>query len=255
MTTHDGIVVGTLNVWGRWADWPARRRSLRAAWPDPGPDVLLLQEVRRDEHGHQAEEIADLLGYPCVFAVAAHEDDHGAEGLAILARRPLHRRRTDHMPTSMPARLVLLAEVEVGAGAVTVACAHTIAVPDDVRAGQVDTLLARDEDPLVLGADLNDTPDAIGPLARRAGLIDALKGDTTPTWPLCHVTFGEAWRSQLGRAPHFSLAPRRLDYLFCRGMDVRAAGVDPLELASDHALVWADVTLTHRAVDPDVRVE
>jgi endonuclease/exonuclease/phosphatase family metal-dependent hydrolase len=241
MSTRDGMVLGTLNVWGRWADWPARRMSLRAAWPDPGPDVILLQEVRADAHGHQAEEIAELLGYPFVFAVPVHEDEHGSEGLAILARRPLHRRRTEHMPTSMPARLVLLADVELGAIALTVACAHTVAVPDDVRAGQVDVLLTRAEAPLVLGADLNDTPDVIGPLARRAGLVDALEGDATPTWPLCHVTFGEAWRSQLGRAPHFSLAPRRLDYLLCRGVDVISAGVDPLGQASDHALVWADV--------------
>jgi endonuclease/exonuclease/phosphatase family metal-dependent hydrolase len=214
----------------------------------PGPDVVPLQEVRIDEDAHQAEEIAELLDYPCVFAVAVHEDDHGSEGLAILARKSLHHRRRDHMPTSMPARLVLLADVELGTGAVTVACAHTVAVPNDVSAGQVEALLARGETPLVLGADLNDIPDVIDPLAHRAGLRDALDGDDTPTWPLCQATFGAAWRSQLGRAPHFSLAPRRLDYLLCRGVEVLAAGIDPLELASDHALVWAEVAVPRRGI-------
>ncbi len=33
MSGRDELVVGTLNLWGRWADWPARLEAL-TAWID-----------------------------------------------------------------------------------------------------------------------------------------------------------------------------------------------------------------------------
>jgi hypothetical protein len=100
----------------------------------------------------------------------------------------------------------------------------------------------------VLGADLNDVPGVVAPLIAGAGLRDSLDGDTSATWPMCRQTFGDAWRSQIGRAPHFSLEQRRLDYLLTRGLEVLDAGVEPLRgeggtYASDHALVWATAAL------------
>ena len=113
---------------------------------------------------------------------------------------------------------------------------------------QVRALLARHGEPLVLGADLNDTPDAVAPLLRDAGLLDALDGDQVVTWPMNELTFGEAWRSMVGHAPQFSLEPRRLDYLLSRGLEVAEAGVEELQPdggphASDHAMVWARYTV------------
>jgi endonuclease/exonuclease/phosphatase family metal-dependent hydrolase len=236
--------MGTLNIWGRWADWPARLDALRAAWPDPGPDVLLLQEVRRDAAGDQAEEVAAALGYPERAVIEGHRAEDGTEGLAILARCPLHEPHGEDMPTSEPTRRVLAASVDIGGRPVRVVCAHTVAVPEDVRRKQVRALLARSEDPLVLGADLNDTPEALAPLLRDAGLRDSLDGGTAATWPMSNIVFSEAWMAQLGRAPHFSLDRRRLDYLLSRGLDVLDGGVEELcgpngRNASDHALVWA----------------
>lgn len=238
------LTVGTLNLWGRWADWPGRLAALEASWPAPGPDVLLLQEVRCDGLGDQADEVADALGYEHRVSVEGHRTDDGREGIAVISRVPLLDHTTELLPTSEPARRLLLVRVEVDGEPVTLACGHTVAVPEDVRAEQVRALLARGEDPLVLGADLNDVPAKVGPLIDAAGLQDALGRDEVVTWPMCTQTFGEAWRSQIGRAPHFSLEQRRLDYLLTRGMEVLDAGVEPLRAddgtyASDHALVWA----------------
>jgi endonuclease/exonuclease/phosphatase family metal-dependent hydrolase len=241
------LTVGTLNLWGRWADWPARLEALRRTFPQPGPDVLLLQEVRHDAAGHQAEEVALALGYPESVTVDGHWADDGSEGLAMLARVPLDGARAETMPVSDPPRRVLVAGVRCAGASVTVVCGHTVPVPEEVRREQVRALLSRSDAPLVLGADLNDTPDAVAPLLDDAGLDDALDGNEVPTWPMNELTFGEAWRSVIGHAPQFSLQPRRLDYLLSRGLRVAASGVEELQApggphASDHAMVWARYT-------------
>lgn len=240
------LSVGTLNVWGRWADWPERLQALRESWPHPGPDVLMLQEVICDDDGDQAEEIAAAVGYPEWFSIEGHRAGDTREGVAILSRRTLHDAREEELPVSDPARRVLLAEVDVDGAPVTVACGHTVATPEHVRLEQVHALLARDEAPLVLGADLNETPATVRPLLDALGWTDALGADPAPTWPMCHLTFGAAWEAQLGRAPHFSLERRRLDYLLTRGLDVRDAAIHELRTddgrhASDHALVTAEL--------------
>jgi hypothetical protein len=77
------------------------------------------------------------------------------------------------------------------------------------------------------------------------GLVDALSDVDAPTWPTCQDTFSRAWTARIGRAPKFSLEPRRLDYLLARGLRVTDRGVHPLRhddgmFASDHALVTAE---------------
>lgn len=238
------FTVGTLNVWGRWADWPARRAALDRSYPQPGPDVLLLQEVRHDAAGDQAQELAEVLGYPEQVTVEGHRNDEGSEGLAMLSRLPLTGVHTEALPTSDPPRKVLVASIACAGASVTIVCGHTVAVPEHVRREQVEAILRRAGERVVLGADLNDTPDNVAPLLADADLTDALDGDEAPTWPMNEQTFGTAWRETLGHAPQFSLERRRLDYLLSRGLVVEAAGVDELQPdggphASDHALVWA----------------
>jgi endonuclease/exonuclease/phosphatase family metal-dependent hydrolase len=238
------LEVATFNVWGRWAGWPERADVLRRTWPSPGPDVVLLQEVRHDADGDQAAEIAELLGYPVQVTVEGHRADDGGEGLAVLSRVPLHDIHHEPLPTSDPPRRVLVARVRIGDTLVTLLGGHTVAVPEEVRVEQVRALLCREDSPAILAADLNDTPDAIAPLLDGAGLVDVLGDDEVATWPMCELTFGDAWRDRIGRVPHFSLHRRRLDYLLCRGVGVVDAGVHELRdgegrYASDHALVWA----------------
>jgi endonuclease/exonuclease/phosphatase family metal-dependent hydrolase len=238
------LTVGTLNLWGRWAEWPKRLETLRRTYPSPGPDVLMLQEVRHDAFGDQAEEVAAALGYDHCITVEGHRADDGSEGLAMLSRRALVGAHAEPLPASDPARRVLVARVDLTDETVTLVCGHTVAVPEVARRAQVSALLfGRPDDPLALGADLNETPEVLSADIEEAGLRDCLSVDGPPTWPMCKATFGAAWENQLRRAPHFSLRRRRLDYLLCRGMIPVAAEVDELgangDHASDHALVWA----------------
>jgi endonuclease/exonuclease/phosphatase family metal-dependent hydrolase len=243
--------VATLNVWGRFADWPTRLEVLGERSHEISADVLMLQEVCRDDWGDQATQIADWLGYPIVAATQGHEIPGGAEGVAILSRTTLEDVTVEDLPASLPRRRALMATLPRSGHTLRLVCGHTVAVPEHVRTLQARALLAHTEAPLVIGADLNAPPDELDGALKRARLGDALAGDPTPTWPVCDVTFGDAWTSQFGRAPHFSLTPRRLDYLLGRGIRVHDAGVQTLGspgrgFASDHAAVWADIT-----IDPD----
>lgn len=236
------LTVGTLNIWGRWADWSRRLDTLVRTYPSPGPDVLMLQEVRHDALGDQAEEIARALAYPHWVTVEGHRPDDGAEGLAMLSRFALDDAHAEPLPASDPARRMMVAHVALEGATVALVCAHTVAVPEQARRSQIAALLRRRDERVILGADLNDTPDALAGSIAAAGFQDALRDDLTPTWPMCRMTFGRAWESQLLRAPSFSLQPRRLDYLLSRGVVALSAQVDQLQAgeryASDHALVW-----------------
>ena len=240
------LSVGTLNVWGRWADWPERLEILRETWPHPGPDVLMLQEVICDGHGDQAEEIAAAVGYPEWFSIEGHRVEDAREGVAILSRRTLHDAREEELPVSEPARRVLLAEVDVDGAPVTVACGHTVASPESVRARAGPRAARPRPGPArPRRRPERDAGDG-GPAAPRARAHRRARRRPAPTWPMCHLTFGAAWEAQLGRAPHFSLERRRLDYLLARGLHVEHAGIHDLRTddgrhASDHALVTAEL--------------
>jgi endonuclease/exonuclease/phosphatase family metal-dependent hydrolase len=138
---------------------------------------------------------------------------------------------------------VLVAHVQLDGGTGSLVCGYPVAVPEQARRAQVRALLGRRDESLILGADLNETPAALATEIAAAGFRDALQQDPTPTRPMRRVTFGAAWERQLERAPHFSLEPRRLDYLLSRGAVALSAGVEDLHdgdrYASDHALVWA----------------
>ncbi len=181
------------------------------------------------------------------MTIEGHRGDDGTEGLAVLSRVALEGTHTESLPASVPSRRVLVAYVGLGGARVTLVCGHTVAVPAQVRHAQAQALVARADDLMILGADLNDTPETLRELVAAAGLRDCLAGDSSPTWPMCEATFGSAWRQQLRRAPDFSLAPRRLDYLLSRGVLPLRAQVHELrrgsEYASDHALVMASYQL------------
>lgn len=250
MTTRPDEVlrVATLNAWGRFAAWPARLQVMRSRWVAVDADVLLLQEVCADQDGDQAREVAAYLGYPDVVWTEGHQVLGGSEGLAILSRLPVADVRVDDLPASEPPRRMLSADLTKSGSTVRVVCAHTVAVPEDARLRQVAAVLACADERVIIGGDLNAPPEEILPLASAAQLDDCLDGDATPTWPVSEAAFGDSWTAEFGRAPHFSLHPRRLDYVLTRALRVAAAGVDVLGdaeggYASDHAVVWADIVL------------
>lgn len=250
-----GFRVATLNLWGWFGDWPRRLDMLESVWPLISADVLLVQEARFVDERDQARQVADALGYPHFVQGRAHTDADGEEGVAILARVPLKDMRLDELPTSEPRRCLISATAELGSQSVRFGCAHTVFAPEQARDGQIDAVCALAGDRVVVGGDLNAEPPAVQPRAACHGLLDSLAGDH-PTWPVCPETFAAAWSARNGRAPHFSLEPRRLDYLLSRGLELEASravalGDDAGGFVSDHAAVWADYRESASVPDVD----
>lgn len=246
--------VATLNLWGRFASWGKRLDLLVAAWGDRTVDVLFLQEVVRGRGIDQAADVAEALAYPFRACADVALDTGVSEGVAILSRHPLTERAPADLSVGARPRRAAVAAISPGGRSITLLSAHTVAVPDDARRRQIMATLRRPEQPLIIGADLNETPDAVARMATRHGLHDALAEDgSSPTWPICGRTFSAAWEAELGHAPAFSLAPKRIDYLLSRGITVCGSGVDPLDVGgehpSDHALVWADYASPRSPVD------
>lgn len=236
--------IATLNIWGRFGDWSARSRVLRDSVRSLCTDVLLCQEVLHD----QVQEVAELVACEHVAWSPGHEGPHGAEGVAIFSRLPLHAIETNTLPTSMPSRVVISARVGGADEQLTVASGHTALWPLTTRAEHVAAILSRPETPLVIGADLNMEPHEVEHDLMIRKLCDALSDRDVHTWPSSAAAFSAAWEQALGAPPEFSLARRRIDFLVHRGVRIRAADAVFLEgpdgvAASDHAAVWADVVV------------
>jgi endonuclease/exonuclease/phosphatase family metal-dependent hydrolase len=77
-------------------------------------------------------------------------------------------------------------------------------------------------------------------------LRDSLDWAEQPTWPVDAHEWAEAWKRKLGEQPDRDPEPRRLDYLLTRGVEIADSGTIALcadgRSASDHHLVWADVS-------------
>ena len=237
--------VATLNLWGWFGDWPARRARLARHWHGIDTDVLFVQEAATRGRHDQIAETAELLGYEHVVRGACQSDKLGSEGLAILSRLALEGPRVVDLPASRPTRCLLVATVRAGGAPVELATSHTSVRPANLRARQLDRILGLEATPLVVGGDFNAGPDVVGPIAARHGLIDPLADHDQPTWPVSRRQFIAAWTVVTGEAPLFRIRPGRIDYLLHRGLVATAAGVCPIGeppdgYASDHAAVWAE---------------
>jgi endonuclease/exonuclease/phosphatase family metal-dependent hydrolase len=111
---RDALRLATLNLWGRFADWPRRRDILAAQLPSLDIDVYLLQEVVCSaEGGDQLAELAEILGFAWSTRAVAESRPHEAEeeGVAILSRLPLYEMAAWPLPPSRPPRQRLEAVV------------------------------------------------------------------------------------------------------------------------------------------------
>ena len=239
--------VATFNIWGRFADWPRRRRLLAAQLPALEIDVYLLQEVVcGDGRGDQLAEFAELVGHRWTARVIAENRPHETEdeGVAIVSRLPLHSTAVWPLPPSHPPRHRLEASLDWRDRSLRLMTLHAAVSDSDGRDAQIAALPALDADRLILGSDLNAPPSLVEPLlGTRFG--DTLDWDPRPTWPVDADEFVQAWTDKLGERPAGDPTPRRLDYLLYRGVHVAASGTlvlrDADGSASDHHLVWADV--------------
>lgn len=237
--------LATLNLWGRFADWPRRLDVIGRCWPAIDADILCIQESCRDDAGDQAAELAAAIGldhHQVAFASGR------SEGPGIVSRFPLVNAHDMTLTESAPPRSMLTADVMIDAKRISVISAHTAFDPANVVRRHLRQVLGADmSEALLIGADLNATPSKVFPLLDRYGLEDALNRSTDPSWPVDPELFRAAWMAEVGRRPNYRILRRRLDYILARGLDPRGAGMTTLCLddthASDHALLWADYEL------------
>jgi endonuclease/exonuclease/phosphatase family metal-dependent hydrolase len=262
MTT---VRVATLNLWGRSGPWKDRLRLIRAELGRLSPQLVGLQEVKRDGVC-QAAEISEGLGYEIVYAPAS-ERDGVTQGNALLSRLPVREQEVFALPTApgIETRALLYARIETAHGELPVFVTHLDWQGDHgaARLAQVRFIAARaaelgaDLPPVIMG-DFNAEPDS--------DEIRYLRG--------LHVADGESvrfsdawiWGGDGSAGPTFSrvndyarsarVPSRRIDYIFTGG-DEKLRG-EPLrtELAfatpegdvwpSDHFGLVSDLVIAPR---------
>jgi endonuclease/exonuclease/phosphatase family metal-dependent hydrolase len=232
--------VATLNLWGRSGAWPDRRRLLIDGFRDLAPDVVLFQEA--EDHDH----VADLLD------PAYHVVHRG--WLAVAARGPLGAVRELEFEGQATTLLV-------GVGDLLVVNHFPPWAPDREAEREAHTVAAArlveqvaGDRPVVLGGDLDATPDAASIRFLRGR--QSLDGYSVSYW--------DAWQTVHGDEPGHTFTPRnplvmeesdvtreeprRIDYLFVRAgargpclniVDCRLIFEEPP--ASDHYGVMANL--------------
>jgi endonuclease/exonuclease/phosphatase family metal-dependent hydrolase len=192
-----------------------------------GADLVLLQEVSSRD---QAERLGSLLRLPYVAFGAARRPDTGEFGNALLCRWPLEHIENHAVAAGWPisqARAVLAATMIADGRRIHAVVAHFGLLPGEpeLSARVVLSLTASRDGPLIVGGDLNrPLADAACHRWLRGVLVDSATAHgraAEPTFP--------AFRPLL-----------RLDYIYVRGLLVRAARVVS-STASDHRPVLAEL--------------
>lgn len=203
-----------------------------------GADIVLLQEVdrgtTRSAGVDHAAELARLTGFQMAFGKSL--DYQGGEyGIAILSRWPITEQSTLDLPVDPPQeraggshepRAALKVAISAPGGPITVLNTHLDASREDRwRRQEVARLLAiasgiRSRDtPLLLGGDLNSTPESVVQEdVRRAGFTDA--------WTVCGDGAGLTYPADSGI--------KRIDYLYLSGLQSCEAATVIRSQASDH---------------------
>jgi endonuclease/exonuclease/phosphatase family metal-dependent hydrolase len=85
VVSSESLRVATLNVWGRYGDWPRRRDVLRQGFEDLQPDLVALQETDVND---DYDQVVDIFG---TDLHRVHQSQRNAEGrgCSIVSRWPL----------------------------------------------------------------------------------------------------------------------------------------------------------------------
>jgi endonuclease/exonuclease/phosphatase family metal-dependent hydrolase len=202
------------------------------------PDLVGLQEVDRGvKRTEGKDEIAELAAMTRMhFAFAPNLDYQGGKyGVAILSRLPiksiLHLMFENKREAER--RGMLKVEVDVDGATVNFVTTHLDYQFEDGRLFETEQLLENLDDvkgPLIVVADLNDTPDG-------------------SAYKLMRTLFDDAWIVSRAKGDGFSYPAdkpvKRIDHIFYRsGAGARAKKAWVVEtLASDHVPVVATIEI------------
>lgn len=257
----------TLNIWNRGGPWERRLPLIRAGIERLSPDLIGLQEVIWEGGRSQADEIGEGLGYRAAFGVAHDLGNGRLFGNAVLSRWPVRRSLVVPLPSggTTENRSALFAELDSPHGLVPFFVTHLSWKFNEgvVREAQVAALAevvdretpAEGFSPILVG-DFNAQPESSE--VRFVKGLQSLGGksfymadcfEQAGTGP--GITF-DAARNPFAAVTHEY--PRRIDYIFVRGVDRSARGrplaasvvleevVDGVA-ASDHYGVMADISV------------
>ena len=233
------IKVGSLNIWGTFANWPDRLSILREHPVAKTLDVLLAQEVCVGEEIDQLEDLSLAFDLPYYAFHSDKENWSIKEGVAIFSKKPLDTIGRTNLGNG---RVLIEAN---SFNDLTLASAH-LSFEGRERAEQVKKLLKRVTiDRVVLGADFN------GHLSTFSKALDKYwdtENDDAATWPVCGPQFFEqGWVNRTNQEINFSLEPQRIDYILTRGVKHVNSETIPIHngsvYASDHALVTNEIVI------------
>ncbi|HZU12605.1 MAG TPA: endonuclease/exonuclease/phosphatase family protein [Chloroflexota bacterium] len=250
--------VMTFNIWNYTPPWPLRRQLIADVITRHDPDVVAIQESRRDfrQAGgvSQADQIAALTGYHATSAVAQVYVPlfRVDEGLALLTRIPPSEVKVcpltllPHERHDENHRIVLGAVVEAAGRPIHVFNTHfSLSARARLQNAQeahrfVDEVSG--PEPAVLMGDLNDLPASL-PLRFLTGAedVEGVRGSLTDCW---HEAHGEG----PGYTYPSSGPVRRIDYILARHagpgpIQAQLAGCHPRDgvYPSDHLAVVVDL--------------
>ena len=242
------------------------RMTIMQKWlPSFNPDIVLLQEIKTEEHNFPKFEIEALGFKSYIFGQKSYN------GVAILAKEPLFDIRCGLSQTAdEPARYIeaklasglVVASVYVpnGNGESSEKLAYKLEFLELLKQRAKELLSSNQA--FIIGGDFNVIPsdidvynpkifegDALTNLEVRKkyrailnlGLTDAIKAKM----PLPAYSFwdyqGGAWQKDEGlRIDHFLLSPEACDRLFGVGIDKSPRA---MEKPSDHTAVWCEIDL------------
>ena len=260
----------TWNLWWRFGPWERRHDAIVAVLSDEQPDVVCLQETWSTTDRDQVAGLADALGYHAVVGEAPRFDGIGFAN-AVLSRWPVELVDSVALPRpdGRPGhRRAVAVRVDTPWGAWPFVSTHldhrfdaSAARGLQLRAVlELVAALRGDPErdlPVVVGADLNATPDSDEVRAvtgRRPPPVDGLV--LTDTWEAAGDGPGHTWTADNPYCADTAWPRRRLDYLLVSwprpkpvGNAVRVwlAGAGPVPVdggalwPSDHAAVVADL--------------
>ncbi|MFM7536462.1 MAG: endonuclease/exonuclease/phosphatase family protein [Acidimicrobiales bacterium] len=263
----------TWNLWWQFGPWEQRLDAIVTTLRHWAPDVLCLQEVWTDPGGRSsAQVIAEALGHPSVVDEIGFSLGEIGFGNAVTSRFPLAGRDVVALPSTGEHdehRRLVVADLDTGGEAITVACTHLNWRPDHghVRRAQVAsigaTLARRRQAITVLCGDLNAEPSSdevraltgLAPLSA-PGLV------FTDAWAAAGHGAGNTWDNANPFAATEREPDRRIDYVLVAwpypagyGHPVRAELVGTAPVAgiwpSDHYGVVVDLADQQAAIsDP-----
>lgn len=210
------------------------------------PDILLLQEVAKLQGSETsvAEQLAQILKFHAVFG--APKPGATNIGLAILSRWPLSDKTTSKVRSfyrvlRFRPRMSLAATAQAPSGPIRIWTTHLdtrISVKE--RLEQLRPMLTEAAEfpgPCILGGDLNTN--------RARWLLHAVP---FPAGNAHARAVTELMRTNEFRTPFlvgnptFDLMKLQLDWVYLRGLEAGATGIEPLAF-TDHHAIWTQFTL------------